>query len=532
MSERAVMQYDVVVVGAGPAGLSCALRIKQLKPELSVCVIEKASVIGAQILSGAVIEPAPLDELLPDWRKAPPPICVPAGEDEFRLLTKTSSYKLPTPPQMHNHGNFIVSLSAMCAWLAPQAEALGVEIFPGFAAAEPLYGDDGAVKGVRIGDMGVGKDGKPKDSYTEGVDIEAQVTVLAEGCRGHLSKQLIKRYELDKHSDPQTYGIGIKELWQLAPGKGQTGKIMHTVGWPADRSTYAGSFAYFLDQDRLAIGYVSGLDYADPLYQPYEAFQQLKHHPLFKPLLEGGSIISAGARALIEGGWQSMPRAEMPGAMLIGDALGLLNVPKIKGTHQALRSGMLAAEHLVRNLSSVGWDQAIRNSKAADELRRVRNIRPGFFKGFWYGMANAAWETVTGGRSPWTLKNHADHSQLHKIGSYEIPKRDYYTRELPPRDRLQGVYFASTAHDEDQPIHLKVLDPQLCVTRCAEEYQNPCTRFCPAGVYEIVPEGEGKRLQINASNCVHCKTCDIKDPYQIINWVTPEGGSGPNYQNL
>lgn len=539
MSDREIMEYDVVVVGAGPAGLSFAIRLKQLKPETTVCVIEKASTIGAQILSGAVIEPQPLDALLPGWRDNPPPICVPATEDEFWLLSKTGGRKLPVPPGMNNHGNIIVSLGAMCAWMAPQAEALGVDVFPGFAAADNVYNEDGSVAGVRIGDMGVAKDGSHKAGYTQGIDIKAKVTVLAEGARGSLTKQLIKRFELDKDSDPQGYSIGIKELWQVPTGRVQPGKIVHSFGWPADNHTYGGSFLYHLDKDRIALGYVSGLDYSDPNYQPWEAFQQWKNHPSVKSLLEGGSILSAGARAIVTGGYQSLPKLEMPGALLIGDTAGLLNVPKIKGTHQAIKSGMLAAEHLVANdLNPAGFDAKLRASDVMAELKKVRNIKPGFKKGLWFGMLNAAWETTLGGASPWTLKNKADWSSLHKLGEYEEPKRDYVQpRELAPRDRLAGVYFAATEHDEDQPIHLHVSDTNVCVTKCAVEYGNPCTRFCPAGVYEIVddamPDGsQGKRLQINAANCVHCKTCDIKDPYQIINWVTPEGGSGPNYQNL
>ena len=536
MSERETMEYDVIVVGAGPAGLSFAIRMKQLKPEISVCVIEKASTIGAQILSGAVIEPQPLDALLPGWRDNPPPICVPAGSDEFWLLSKTGSRKLPVPPGMNNHGNFIVSLGAMCAWLAPQAEALGVDVFPGFAAAETVFNEDGSVAGVRIGDMGVAKDGTHKPGYTEGIDIKAKVTVLAEGARGSLTKQLIKRFELDKDSDPQGYSIGIKELWQLPAGRVTPGKIVHSFGWPADSHTYGGSFLYHLDGDRVALGYVSGLDYSDPDYKPWEAFQQWKNHPMMKPLLEGGSILSAGARTIVTGGYQSLPKVEMPGALLIGDTAGLLNVPKVKGTHQAIKSGMLAAEHLVANeLKPAGFDAKLRGSDVMAELKKVRNIKPAFKKGLWFGMFNAAWETVTGGASPWTLKNMADWSALHKLGQQQEPKRDYVQRELPPRDRLAAVYFAATEHDEDQPVHLHVSDTSICVTKCAEEYGNPCTRFCPANVYEIVDDtatAGGKRLQINAANCVHCKTCDIKDPYQIINWVTPEGGSGPNYQNL
>ncbi|TAN06638.1 MAG: electron transfer flavoprotein-ubiquinone oxidoreductase [Rhodanobacteraceae bacterium] len=550
MSERETMEYDVVVVGAGPAGLAFAIRLKQLDPGATVCVIEKGSAVGAHILSGAVIEPAPLDALLPRWRDAPPPICVPAAHDEFLLLRDARrATRLPTPPQMHNHGNFIVSLGALCAWLAPQAEALGVDIFPGYAAADAVFDAAGAVKGVRIGDMGVAKDGSHKPGYTQGIDILAKLTVLAEGCRGSLSKQLIAKFGLDQDCDPQTYGIGLKELWQLPPGRVQAGHITHTIGWPLDRKTYGGSFIYQLDKERIAIGLVAGLDYSDPLFRPWEAFQQLKHHARIKPLLEGGHIISAGARALIEGGLQSLPRTEMPGAILIGDAAGLMNVPKIKGTHQALRSGMLAAEHWVEKRAAEGFDARLRASPITQELRKVRNIRPGFHGGLWWGLANAAWETVTVGLSPWTLKNHADHTALDKLdppatretrpGPNVTSKREpgWVDRSLPPRDRLAGVYFAATEHDEDQPVHLHVLDTNICADRCTIEYGNPCTRYCPASVYEMVEElnAEGEkslRLQINSANCVHCKVCDIKDPYANILWVTPEGGSGPNYQNL
>ena len=533
MSERDVMEYDVLAVGAGPASLAFAIRLKQLKPELSVCVIEKASTIGAQILSGAVIEPGPLDELLPGWRDNPPPICVPASSDEFWILSKTGGFKSPiVPPQLNNHGNFIVSLGAMCAWLAPQAEALGVEIYPGFAAADILYDDSDAVCGVRIGDMGVARDGTHKPGYTQGIDIKARITVLGEGARGHLSKRLVNKFKLDADSDPQNYSIGIKELWQVPTGRVQPGKIVHHIGWPADSKTYGGSFLYHLDKDRIALGYVSGLDYRDPMYQPYEAFQQWKNHPQVKGLLEGGSILSAGARAIVTGGYQALPKVEMPGAILIGDSAGLLNVPKIKGTHQAIRSGMLAAEHIAASNSPAGWDAKLRGSVVMTELKKVRNFKPGFKKGRLFGLLNSGWETITAGLSPWTWKVKADWSSLQKLDEAERPKRDYVERTLPPRDRLAGVYYAATEHDEDQPIHLHVLDTNICIDQCTREYANPCTRFCPASVYEMVEDANGRRLQINAANCVHCKTCDIKDPYQIIDWVTPEGGSGPNYLNL
>ena len=532
MSQREVMEYDVVIVGAGPAGLACAMRLKQLDENRSVAVIEKASEIGAHILSGAVIETGPLDELVPDWRDNPPPICVDAGKDEFFLLSKDKARKLPTPPQMNNEGNVIVSLGAMCAWLAPQAEALGVDIFPGFAAADIHYTDDGSVGGVVIGDMGVAEDGSHKDTYVEGIEIHAPLTILAEGCRGHLSKQLITRYQLARDADPQNYSIGLKELWRVEEGKCQPGLIQHTIGWPLDNDTYGGSFIYHLDDNRIAIGFVIGLDYEDPEFRPFEAFQQFKHHPHVHDLLEGGEIISAGARALTKGGWQSLPQMEMPGALLIGDAAGTLNVPKIKGTHMAMRSGMLAAEHIVEKGQSEGYDEKLRDSAVGKELKKVRNIAPGFHGGLWTGLVNAVWETATAGLSPWTLSNHAGWKEMEKLGEYETTKRNYVERDLPPKDRLASVYFAATEHDEDQPVHLQILEPDVCMDKCADEYGHPCTRFCPAGVYEIVEDEGGKQLQINAANCVHCKTCDIKDPYQIINWVTPEGGAGPTYRNL
>ena len=533
MDDRDILEYDFVIVGAGPAGLACAIRLKQLKPEASICLLEKASEIGAHALSGAVLEPDALEAFLPGWQSAYSGICVPAGRDEFVMLTPGRSFRLPTPPQMHNRGNLIVSQGDLCRWLGQQAESLEVDVFPGFAGAEALFDGSDRVIGVRSGDMGVSRSGKEGPNYTPGVDIHAATTVVAEGCRGSMSKQLINRYGLDKNCSPQTYGLGFKELWQLPPGRVQPGLVKHTVGWPLDNRTYGGSFIYHLDQDRLYIGFVVGLDYEDPRFSPFEAFQQFKHHPTIRPLLEGGEIISAGARALIEGGYQSMPKLDMPGALLAGDAAGTLNVPKIKGIHMAVRCGTEAAEHLVETGSSNDFDARWRNSQSGRELYRVRNIRPGFKHGLWVGLANAALETATMGRLPWTLGNHADWSTLEKLDDAARPNRHWTDRDLPPRDCVSSVYFASLAHEEDQPVHLKVADTSICATRCAEEYGNPCTLFCPVNVYEMIDDGDGgRRLQINAANCVHCKACDIKDPYGIINWVTPEGGSGPNYLNL
>jgi len=544
--ERDCLQYDVVVVGAGPAGLACAIRLKQLKPAVSVCVLEKASAVGAQSLSGAVLEPGPLAQLLPEWTTEYTGTKVPATEDDFRILTRHGSFK-PVPDWLvrllphamtystpfNNHGNYIISLGQLTPWLAAKAEALGVEVFPGFAAAAALFDEAGAVKGVRIGDMGRGSSGEPGPNFTPGVEIHAPLTVLAEGARGSISKQLIARFDLARGHCPQTFALGYKELWQLPPGRVRPGRIEHGLGWPADRHTYAGSFLYHLDNDRVYVGYIVGLDYRDPRLAPFEAFQQYKNHPSVKALLEGGEIISAGARTIAAGGWQSTPTLEMPGAILIGDAGGTLNFAKIKGVHQAIRSGALAGEHIAASGNGAGFDARWRASVGGQELRRVRNFKPAFKRSLWVGLLNSCWEMLTAGHSPWTLKNSADWSRLAKLDEFESPERSWVQRTLPPRDRVSFVFFAGNVHDESQPVHLKVADTRICAERCGREYGNPCERFCPAGVYEMVDDGAGgRRLQINAANCVHCKACDIKDPYEIITWTTPEGGSGPNYQSL
>jgi electron-transferring-flavoprotein dehydrogenase len=549
--EREVMEFDVVVVGAGPAGLSFAIRLKQLLPNKTVCVIEKAASIGAHSLSGAVLEPGPLDELLPTWRATYPGMKIPAKEDDIRFLTRTESWRLPRwlsklpnflikNSPLNNHGNFIISLGQLTPWLAQQAEGLGVDVFAGYAAAAPLYDQthdqthdqNGQVIGVRIGDMGLEKDGAPGANFTAGIEIRAALTVLAEGSRGSVTKQLIKQFKLDASRDAPTFGLGFKELWQLPPGRAHPGKIEHSFGWPVDASTYGGSFLYHLDQDRVYVGYVVGLNYRDPRFKPFEAFQQFKHHPHVKALLDGGEIVAAGARTICAGGWQSLPKMEMPGAMLIGCAAGTLNVPKVKGIHQAIRCGMLAAEHFAATGASVGFDAKWRASPGGQELYAVRNFKPAFKHGPFFALLTAAVDALFGGKTPWTLRNTADHTATAKLSEFESPNRDWVDRSLPPRDRVSSVFFANNSHDETQPVHLKVADTSICITQCAEEYGNPCQHFCPAHVYEMVEAEAAKRLQINAANCVHCKACDIKDPYAIITWTTPEGGSGPNYQNL
>ncbi len=543
--ERESMEYDVVIVGAGPSGLSAAIRLKQLAAEsgqdVNVCVIEKGSEVGAHILSGAVIEPRALNELIPDWKERGAPLDVPATQDQFLLLTRETSYKLPTPPQMNNHGNYIVSLGNVCRWLATQAEELGVEIYPGFAAAEVLYDDDGAVVGVATGDMGVDREGNPTDQFTPGMELRARYTLFAEGCRGSLTKTLYERFKLREGVDPQTYGIGIKELWEIDPLLHAPGKIVHTVGWPLDPSTYGGSFLYHLENNQVAVGFVVGLGYANPHLSPFDEFQRFKTHPAIRPTFEGGRRIAYGARAISAGGFQSIPKLTFPGGMLIGDTAGFLNMPKIKGTHTAMKSGMVAAEAMFgavaagRSADEVAeYPEQLRKSWLWEELYQVRNIKPSFSWGLWAAIAYSALDTyLFRGKAPWTFHHKPDHSKLKKAS--ECPKIEYPKPDgVISFDKLSSVFISSTNHEEDQPCHLTLKDPTVPIRINLALYDAPEQRYCPAGVYEIVRDGDGgnPRLQINAQNCVHCKTCDIKDPTQNINWVTPQGGGGPNYPNM
>jgi len=537
MSEREAMEFDVLIVGAGPAGLSAAIHLKQLDPEINVCVVEKGGEVGAHILSGAVIEPRSLDELLPDWRENDAPLTTSAGEDRFLYLTATRAIRLPTIPQMHNKGNYIGSLGNVCRWLAQQAETLGVEIYPGFAAAEVLE-EEGRVVGVATGDMGIEKSGEHGPNYQPGMELRATYTLLAEGCRGSLTKKVVDRFKLRDGRDPPTYALGVKELWEVPAEAHRPGLIEHSIGWPLDSATYGGSWLYHWGDRLVSYGFVVGLDYRNPWLSPFEEMQRFKTHPEMRRHFEGGRRISYGARALSEGGLQSMPRLTFPGGALIGDTAGFLNVPKIKGTHTAMKSGMLAAEAIAAARADGSpaepamFNDMVRESWLHAELASARNIRPSFSKfGLYGGMAYSALDTyLLRGRAPWTLHHpHADNETLAKAA--DAPKIAYPKPDGKLTfDRLSSVFISNTNHEENQPVHLKLRDPGRWKGVNWDEYRSPESRYCPAGVYEAVGVKEGEpRLQINAQNCVHCKTCDIKDPTQNIDWETPEGSGGPNY---
>jgi electron-transferring-flavoprotein dehydrogenase len=544
---REAMEFDVVIVGAGPAGLAAAIRLKQVAPDVSVVVVEKGSEVGAHILSGAVIDPIGLDRLLPDWRSEDTPIKTAVTDDRFYWLSATRAIRVPNllmPPLMSNHGNFIVSLGNVCRWLASKAEALGVEIYPGFAAAEVLYDSNGAVAGIATGDMGVAKDGHHKDSFTRGMELRAKYTLFAEGARGSLTKTLLKRFALAADSEPQKFGIGLKELWQVAPDQHHAGLVQHSFGWPLDNKTGGGSFLYHFDENLVSVGFVVHLNYANPYLAPFEEFQRFKTHPLVRPTFEGGKRLAYGARAITEGGWQSVPKLAFPGGALIGCAAGFINLPRIKGSHNAMLSGMLAAEHAAAALAAgrandelASYDHAWRSSDIGRDLWTVRNAKP-----LWSRLGTVA-GIALGGLDMWlnTLL------RLSPFGTLGHGKPDYAAlrpaSEFAPIaypkpdgkltfDRLSSVFLSNTNHEENQPVHLKVADPALQKSSEHDVYGGPSARYCPAAVYEWVEEGGNPRFVINAQNCVHCKTCDIKDPNQNITWVPPEGGGGPNYPNM
>ncbi|MEX6722965.1 electron transfer flavoprotein-ubiquinone oxidoreductase [Parapedomonas caeni] len=552
MTQREAMPYDVVIVGGGPAGLSAAIRLKQLAQEqgheVSVCVLEKGSEIGAHILSGAVVDPIALNELIPDWKDKGAPLNVPVTDNHHWILTETGKIDFPhwlLPPLMSNDGCYTLSLGNLCRWLAQQAEALGVEIFPGFAGAEVLYNEDGSVKGVATGDMGIARDGSHKASYQPGLEIHAKYTFFAEGVRGHLSKQVIERFNLRGGVQPQTYGIGIKELWDIDPAKHKQGMVIHSQGWPLT-DTVGGGFIYHQENNQVAIGFVVALDYANPFMSPFEEMQRFKTHPAVREMLEGGRRVAYGARAINEGGFQAIPKLTFPGGVLIGCSAGFVNVPRIKGSHNAMKSGMLAAEAAFARIKAgasgadelTAYPDAFKASWVWKDLHKVRNARPALSKfgiplGTLYtGLDLWLHDLGLGFLIPWTFGHHPDHKALKRKDQVQpivYPKPDGKISF----DRLTSVFLSNTNHEEDQPIHLTLKDPHVPISTNLALYDAPEQRYCPAGVYEIVrAEGEEPRLQINAQNCVHCKTCDIKDPTQNINWVAPEGGGGPNYPNM